>query len=115
MHAVNALAAGPDGSLLATDGSASETSQEWARDLLDRGRSGRLLSINPDTGEIKVRASGLHYAFGVAAAGQEVVVSESWRHRVVEVGAQWRAAGRARPASRLSLAHRCRHPTAASG
>ncbi|HEX2365869.1 MAG TPA: hypothetical protein VHJ00_12700, partial [Bradyrhizobium sp.] len=48
---------------------------------------GRLLSINPDTGEIKVRASGLHYAFGVAAVGQEVLVSESWRHRLLTVGA----------------------------
>jgi len=87
MHAVNALAPGPDGSLLATDGSATESSQDWARDLLNRGRSGRLLAINPDTGEVKVRASGLHYAFGVVAAGQEAVVSESWRHRLVKVGA----------------------------
>ncbi len=87
MHAVNALAAGPDGGLLATDGSATESSRDWARDLLNRGRSGRLLAIDPDTGDIKVRAAGLHYAFGVAAAGQEVVVSESWRHRLVKVGA----------------------------
>ena len=87
MRAVNALAAGPDGSLLATDGSTNEPCQDWARDLLNRGRSGRLLSINPDTGEIKVRASGLHYAFGVAAVGQEVLVSESWRHRLLTVGA----------------------------
>jgi hypothetical protein len=87
MRAVDALAAGADGSLLATDGSANESYQDWARDLLNRGRSGRLLSINPDTGEIVVRASGLHYAFGVAAAGQEVLVSESWRHRLVTVGA----------------------------
>jgi hypothetical protein len=86
MRAVNALAAGPDGTLLVTDGSASQPYQEWARDLLGRGRSGRLLSINPDTAEIKVRAAGLQYAFGVAAAGQEVLVSESWRHRVVAVG-----------------------------
>ena len=46
MGAINALAAGPDGTLLATDGSASEPYQEWARDLLNRGRSGRLLSID---------------------------------------------------------------------
>ena len=86
MHAVNALAAGPDGRLLATDGSVTELSQDWARDLLNRGRSGRLLSIDPESGQITVRASGLHHAFGVAAAGQEVVVSESWRHRLVKVG-----------------------------
>jgi hypothetical protein len=87
MHAVNALAAGPDCRLLATDGSATESSQDWARDLLNRGRSGRLFSIDPDSGQITARASGLHHAFGVAVAGQEVVVSESWRHRLVKVGA----------------------------
>lgn len=87
MRAINALAAGADGMLLATDGSASEPYQEWTRDLLGRGRSGRLLSINPDTAEIKVRASGLQYAFGVAAAGPDILVSESWRHRVVAVAA----------------------------
>jgi len=87
MRAVNALASGADGTLLATDGSANEPYQEWARDLLGRGRSGRLLSINPDTAEIKVRASALQYAFGVAAAGQDILVSESWRHRLVTVGA----------------------------
>jgi sugar lactone lactonase YvrE len=86
MQAVNALAAGPDGTLFATDGSASEPHQEWARDLLNRGRSGRLLVINPETSEIKVRASGLHYAFGVATVGQDALVSESWRHRLVAVG-----------------------------
>ena len=85
MSAVNALAAGPDGSLLATDGSANERYEDWGRDLLNRGRSGRVLSIDPGTGEIKVRASGLHYAFGVAARGNDVVVSESWRHRLVTV------------------------------
>jgi len=105
MHAVNALAPGPDGGLLATDGSAAESSQDWARDLLNRGRSGRLLAINPDTGEIEVRASGLHYAFGVVAAGQEAVVSESWRHRLVKVGAHGGLQAILEP-SRLSLAHR---------
>lgn len=94
MGAINALAAGPDGTLLATDGSASEPCQEWARDLLNRGRSGRLLSIDIESGEVKVRASGLHYAFGVAAVGTDALVSESWRHRLVTVGAN----GAVRPA-----------------
>jgi hypothetical protein len=87
MRAVNALAAGPDGGLLATDGSASEPYEDWAHDLLNRGHSGRLLSIDPGSGEIKLRASGLHYAFGVAARGSDVLVSESWRHRLLTVAA----------------------------
>jgi hypothetical protein len=88
MHAVNALAVGPDGTLLATDGSLNERYQDWGRDLLNRGRSGRLLSIDPAGGEIKVKASGLHYAFGVAASGNDVLVSESWRHRLVTITAK---------------------------
>ena len=85
LHAVNALAAGSDGSLLATDGSGDEPYREWVRDLLNRGRSGRLLSINTETGEIKVRASGLQFAFGAASTGNDVLVSESWRHRLLAI------------------------------
>jgi hypothetical protein len=87
LNAVNALAAGTDGSLLATDGSANEPCPEWVRDLLNRGRSGRLLSIDPETGAIKVRASGLQFAFGAAPAGDDVLVSESWKHRLLAVAA----------------------------
>jgi hypothetical protein len=85
LHAVNALAADTDGSLLATDGSGDEPCREWVRDLLNRGRSGRLLSINAETGEIKVRASGLQFAFGVAPTGNDVLVCESWKHRLLAV------------------------------
>ena len=85
LKAVNALAAGADGNLLATDGSANEPYRDWVRDLLNRGRSGRLLSINTGTGEIKVMASGLQFAFGAASAGNDVLVSESWKHRLLAV------------------------------
>lgn len=88
MNAVNALAAGPAGTLLATDGSAAETPARWAHDLMNRGRSGRLLSIDLATRQIRVAAAGLHYAFGVAASGDGAIVSESWRHRLVKVGAK---------------------------
>jgi hypothetical protein len=85
LHAVNALASGADGSLLATDGSGDESSREWVRDLLNRGRSGRLLSIDTETGEIKVRASDLQFAFGAASTGNDVLVSESWKHRLLAI------------------------------
>jgi hypothetical protein len=85
LYAVNALAAGADGKLLATDGSANEPYREWVRDLLNRGRSGRLLSINPATDEIRVLASGLQFAFGAASAGNDDLVSESWKHRLLAV------------------------------
>jgi hypothetical protein len=86
LSAVNALAPGADGSLIATDGSAGYGVERWAWDLLERGRSGRVLALDPKTGSTKTLASGLGYAFGARAAGDEVLVSESWRHRVIAVG-----------------------------
>ncbi len=85
LNAVNALAPGPNGALIATDGSATRAPEQWAWDLLERGRSGRALILDPSTGETKILASGLAYAFGALSAGDEVLVSESWGHRLIAV------------------------------
>ena len=86
LNAVNALAAAPDGMLIATDGSQSRGVDQWSTDLLDRGRSGRVLLLDPATGSVKTIASGLCYAFGACAGRDAMLVSESWRHRVLSVG-----------------------------
>jgi len=83
--AVNALAPTPDGMLIATDGSMTRGVGEWAWDLMERGSSGRVLMLDPATGSSKALANGLSYAFGCCATGGGALVSESWRHRVVEV------------------------------
>ncbi len=93
MMAVNALAATPSGGLLATDGSASYPTSQWAQDLMSHGHSGRVLAIDIATKQIQVLAGGLRYAFGVAAFEDGAIVSESWRHRLLTVGAK--GAGRA--------------------
>ena len=85
LNAVNALAAAPDGTLIATDGSANRGVDDWARDLMELGRSGRVWRLDPKTKSVQTIASGLAYAFGACAAGDEVVVSESWRHRVIAI------------------------------
>ena len=46
------------------------------------GRSGRLIELQPASGEARVLATGLAYAFGACAAVAETWVSESWTHRV---------------------------------
>jgi hypothetical protein len=55
---------------------------------MSHGHSGRLLSINPESRQVEVLASGLRYAFGVASTSDGFLVSESWRHRLVIVGAK---------------------------
>ncbi len=86
LKAVNALASAPDGMLIATDGSESRGVDQWATDLLERGRSGRVLLLDPTTGAVKTLADGLRYAFGACANGGATLVCESWRHRVLSVG-----------------------------
>ncbi len=85
LNAVNALAALPDGTLLATDGSRTEPYARWCHDLMGRGCSGRVLRLDAARGEARVIADGLAYAFGVVGAGNEILVSESWRHRVLSL------------------------------
>ena len=82
MNAVNATGVAPDGRLLVTDGSLEHPVAHWRHDLMSLGRSGRLFELHPASGEARVLASGLAYAFGACAAGTQTWVSESWSHRV---------------------------------
>ena len=90
LNDVNALAAARSGALYATEGAARGV--DWAHDLMQNGRTGRLLRIEGARAEPLAR--GLRYAFGVAAMGEEALVAESWAHRLVAVDAR----GRTRPA-----------------
>ena len=85
MHAVNALALAPDGTLIATDGSSLRGVGDWARDLMELGETGRVLRLDPKTASVKQIAGKLSYAFGAAASGSGVLVSESWRHRLMSI------------------------------
>lgn len=85
LHAVNALAPAADGRLIATDGSSLHDVGDWARDLMELGRTGRLLRLDPKTGAISELAGGLGYAFGAITSNGAVLVSESWRHRLVSI------------------------------
>lgn len=85
LNAINALSPGPGGTLVATDGSTTETYARWVYDLMGRGRTGRVLSLDPAAATIRTIASGLRYAFGACMSGETLLVSESWRHRVLAV------------------------------
>ncbi len=85
LHAVNALAPAPDGTLIATDSSSTRNVDEWMWDLMELGSTGRVFQLEPKTGAIRQLAGGLGYAFGACASGNDVLVSESWRHRLVSI------------------------------
>jgi hypothetical protein len=85
-HAANAIACLADGRLAVTDGSQQQPVDHWVHDLMGRGGSGRLIVVDPKDGQARELARGLEYAFGACAMNGDILVSESWRHRLVAVG-----------------------------
>jgi len=90
LNAVNALVCTSSGRLLATDGSQTQPPERWKHDLMELGRTGRLVEFDLSDGSTRERAAELAYAFGAAPIGDDVVwVCESWRHRVVQIGGKF--------------------------
>lgn len=86
LGAVTALRAGPAGTLLICDGSMGRPYGEWSRDLLESGRTGRLLACDLATTNARTLVGGLAYAFGALVDAQgRILVAESWTHRVCAV------------------------------
>lgn len=88
-----ALAFLSPGVLLVAFGSQTNPPEEWKRDLLQRNASGSVCRVDLATGAVEVLATGLAFPYGLAVRGEELWVSESWRHRIVALrpGASARA------------------------
>jgi hypothetical protein len=65
-----------------TSASESHSPEAWAHDLFSGGRTGRLVKIAPD-GRTETLAEGLQWPYGLCLTDDELVVSESWAHRLV--------------------------------
>jgi hypothetical protein len=85
MNAVNALSAGRKGTLIATNGSSVRPYRQWPHDLMERGRSGRVLILDLADGSVRTVAAKTQFAFGACASGDNILFSESWRHRLVAI------------------------------
>ena len=85
-QAANAISRLGDGRLAVTDGSLQQPCDHWVHDLMGRGASGRLIAVDPKDGQARELARGLEYAFGACPMNGDILVSESWRHRLVAVG-----------------------------
>jgi hypothetical protein len=87
---VNALAFDGDDELVFSDGSQRNPPEAWCRDLMEEGSSGRAGRWNFRNGAGNAASSelarGMRHAYGVLPQAGGVLVSESWRHRVVRAG-----------------------------
>jgi hypothetical protein len=85
VHCPTAIAVGGDGSVFVTDGSRHNTPDRWLPDLMQkRAPSGRLIACDATLAGARVIAGGLDWPAGVEVAhdGRNVLVAESWPHRL---------------------------------
>jgi hypothetical protein len=78
--------------LLVCNGSATHTPAEWRQDLMERNATGSVWRVDLSGGRAERIVAGLAYPSGVIAAGEDFVVSESWKHRLL----RYRATGNGR-------------------
>jgi len=105
LNGVNALSFESDDSLLLSDGSARFGPDDWCRDLMEKGHSGRVgrwrMGASGGAGTTELLASRLQHAYGVLSLGNaanaqsRVVYSESWRHRVMQTPTPTSSGGQA--------------------
>ncbi len=82
---VNALQLAPNGKLLISDGSLRRPYAQWSHDLLEHGRSGRVLEYDLTTGQARELARNLAYCYGVCGDSARVLASQSWAHNLLAI------------------------------
>lgn len=88
---------GPDGRIYFTDASSRFRLPDYPLDLLEMRPHGRLLRYDPGTRRTEVLLSNLHFANGVAVSpdGEFLLVSETWKYRILKYWIGGRQAGQA--------------------
>jgi sugar lactone lactonase YvrE len=82
-----ALAFASDGTLYVCNGSDAAPPSGWKRDLMSKGAGGSVWRVDPRSGERQCLAKTLGFPYGVVVDETKgrVLVSESWRHRIVAI------------------------------
>jgi sugar lactone lactonase YvrE len=94
--ATNNAAVASDGTIYFSDSSARYSIAEHKLDILEHSGTGRLLRLDPRTGETDLLADGLNFANGVGLAADEsyVLVAETGSYRITRVELTGPNAGR---------------------
>ena len=82
---ITALTFAPDGSLWMANGSTHHPPSAWVADLMEKNISGSVWKCDPGAQRFRLVADKLAFPYGLLADDDGVVVSESWRHRLVRI------------------------------
>ena len=86
LRCVTALAFAGPGKLIVCLGSADHAAGHWKHDLMSLGASGSVCRFDLESRNAELIADHLAFPFGVLPlAGDAILVSESWRHRLIKL------------------------------
>ncbi len=82
-----ALLTSTKGRLIVANASTDHRPDQWTRDLLSKSQSGFIIEFDPEGRDGRLLAEGLGYAGGLSfgVSDDDVIVSESWRHRLLSI------------------------------
>lgn len=82
---ITALAYAADGTLWLANGASDHAPSQWSQDLMRHGSSGSVWRRAPGGAAFECVAGGLAFPYGLLPAEDSIVVSESWRHRLLRI------------------------------
>ena len=94
LTSATALAFGDGETLFLCQGSARHRASDWVVDLMEGSASGSVWRLNLRDGSSVCLARDLAFPYGLLVAGSDLVIAESWRHRLLRLPA---AGGAAQP------------------
>lgn len=75
--------------LVVASGSANHSASQWKRDLMALGKSGSVWMLDLKSGDQQLVRAGLAYPYGLEDLNNgDLLVSEAWRHRLIQIGSQ---------------------------
>lgn len=89
-----ALAFADADTLIVCIGSTQNGPEDWQRDLMEMRASGSVWKVDLRSRAATLIASGLSFPNGVLVRGGRIIVSESWRHRLVSFDLAGKNSGR---------------------
>jgi hypothetical protein len=71
--------------IVVTNGSETSRPDQWADDLIGKGRSGSVWALNLSDGNARRIADGIAFPYGAMIDGQSVIISEAWTSRLLRI------------------------------
>lgn len=82
---LTALAFGDDNTLYVCNGSTAHGPADWAVDLMEGNALGSVWRIDLSSGDASQLAGGLAFPQGLLLTGTELIIAESWKHRLLRL------------------------------